>query len=92
MATMEKIIFYKPELFVPTAIQTEILRAVADKPGCRIHHVVDVLRPSWGESYIRSGIHILLSKRCLDDGRSSSEISLRLTSRGRLLLEPAEKH
>ena len=38
------------------------------------------------ESSVRSGVRVLLSKRYLDWGKSSAEILLLLTSRGRLLL------
>jgi len=89
--TMEKIIFDPPEIFVPDAMQISILEAVAGRPGCRINHVVDTLRSSWGESVVRSNVHLLLTKRYLDDGRSASGIVLRLTSRGRLLLQPENK-
>jgi DNA invertase Pin-like site-specific DNA recombinase len=87
---MEKICFEPPEVFVPTESQIDILRAVAERQGCRIAHVVDVLRSSRSESSVRSGIRVLLSKRYLDGGKSSSEIVLRLTSRGRLLLQPVD--
>jgi len=88
METMEKISFETPELFVPTPIQIDILQTVADKQGCHINHVVHTLYPARSESTIRSGVRVLLSKRYLDGGKSSSEIVLRLTSRGRLLLQP----
>jgi hypothetical protein len=90
METMEKICFETPEVFVPTAIQIDILQAVADKQGCHINHVVHALHPARSESSVRSGVRVLLSKRCLDGGKSSNEIILRLTSRGRLLLQPNE--
>ncbi|MFZ0005172.1 MAG: hypothetical protein WCC86_05780 [Methanoregula sp.] len=88
METMEKISFETPEIFVPTDVQIDILQAVANKQGCHINHVVNVLHPARSESSVRSGVRILLSKRYLDGGKSSSEILLRLTSRGRLLLQP----
>jgi len=47
-----------------------------------------MLHPAHSESSIRSGVRILLSKRHLDGGKSSSEIVLRLTSKGRLLIQP----
>jgi len=78
-----------PEVFVPTEIQLDILRAVADRQSCRIGDVVNGLYPTRSESSVRSGVRILLSKGCLDGGKSSSEIILRLTSRGRVLLQPA---
>jgi hypothetical protein len=85
---MEKIIYETPEVFVPTPTHIDILQAVADKQSCQISHVVHVLRPNHSESSVRSAVRILLSKRYLDGGKSSSEIILRLTSRGRLLLQP----
>jgi len=51
--------------------------------------VVQQLLPDHGESGVRSAIRILLSKRYLDGGKSSSEIVLRLTSSGRILLQKA---
>lgn len=88
METMEKICFEIPEVFVPTDIQIDILRTVAANRGCHISRVVHALHPSRSESNVRAGVRILLSKGCLDGGRSTSEIVLHLTSRGRLLLQP----
>ena len=90
METMEKISYAPPDTFVPAPVHVDILQAVADKQGCHISDVVHVLRPAHSESSIRSSVRILLSKRYLDGGKSSSEIVLRLTSRGRLILQPAE--
>lgn len=90
MDTMEKIIFAPPEVFVPTETQMDILRAVADNQGCHIGHVVQALSPARSESSVRSGVRVLLSRRYLDGGKSGSEIVLRLTSRGRLLLPVPE--
>ena len=88
-ATMKAISFETPELFVPTPVHLDILQAVADKQSCHISQVVQKLYPGHSESSVRSGVRVLLSKRYLDGGRSSSEIILRLTSRGRLLISPA---
>nr|WP_320161456.1 hypothetical protein [uncultured Methanoregula sp.] len=85
---MEKITYETPEVFVPTPAHIDILQAVADKQGCHISHVVHALQPNHSESSVRSAVRVLLSKRYLDGGKSSSEIVLRLTSRGRLLLQP----
>jgi hypothetical protein len=52
--------------------------------------VVQQLLPAHGESGVRSSIRVLLSKRFLDGGKSSSEIVLRLTSKGRVLLQKAD--
>ena len=90
MDTPEKICYEPPEVFVPTEIQIDVLRAVAERPGCHIGHVVQTLQSSRSESSVRSGIRVLLSKQYLDGGKSSSEIVLRLTSRGRLLLKPGD--
>lgn len=90
MENMEKICYETPVVFMPTEVHLDILRAVADKQGCRIGDVVHSLNSAHSESSVRSGVRILLSKRCLDGGKSSSEIVLRLTSRGRLLLQPGE--
>jgi len=89
METMEKISFATPEVFVPTETQIDILRTVAGKQGCHIGDVVHTLQPARGENVVRSGVRVLLSKGCLDGGKSTREIVLRLTSRGRILLQPA---
>jgi len=86
---MEAILFETKQVFVPDPIHIHILQAVGDKQGCHITHVVEQLLPSHGESSIRSSVRNLLSKRYLDGGKSSSEIVLRLTSSGRLLLQKA---
>ena len=86
----EKIQYETPKVFVPTEIQIDILRAVAEKQGCRIGDVVLRLQPARSESSVRSGVHTLLSKGCLDGGKSGSEILLRLTSKGRVLLQPKD--
>lgn len=86
MVTMEKISYETPRTFVPTEIQLDILRTVAGRQGCHISHVVQALQPSRSESSVRAGVHVLLSKQCLDGGKSSTGILLRLTSRGRLLI------
>ncbi|MCK9580338.1 MAG: hypothetical protein M0Q92_07785 [Methanoregula sp.] len=86
---MEAISFAAPEVFVPDPIHIHILKAVSEKQGCHIGHVVQQLLPEHGESGIRSAVRVLLSKRCLDGGKSSSEIMLRLTSKGRILLQKA---
>jgi hypothetical protein len=86
---MEAISFEAPQVFVPDPIHIHILQAVGDKQGCHISHVVQQLLSSYGESGVRSSVRILLSKRYLDGGKSSSEIVLRLTSSGRLLLQKA---
>jgi hypothetical protein len=91
MEPPEKISFAAPEKFVPDDTQLNILQAVADKQGCRINHVVDALRPTYGENTVRSNVRILLSKQYLDGGKSSSEVVLRLTSRGRMQLQPNKK-
>jgi hypothetical protein len=84
---MEAISFETPQVFVPDPIHIHILQAVGDKQGCHISHVVEQLRQAHGESSIRSSVRILLSRRYLDGGKSSSEIVLRLTSSGRLMLQ-----
>ncbi len=84
---MEAISFEVPQAFVPDPIHIHILQAVSDKQGCHIGHVVQQLLPTHGESGVRSSIRVLLSKQFLDGGKSSSEIMLRLTSKGRVLLQ-----
>ncbi|OPY44937.1 MAG: hypothetical protein A4E42_00927 [Methanoregulaceae archaeon PtaU1.Bin222] len=85
--TMKAISFAPPEIFKPTEAHLAILRAVADKQSCHIGQVVQTLYPGFSESCIRSSVRGLLSRGCLDGGKSSSEIILRLTSRGRLLIQ-----
>ena len=85
--TMKAISFAPHEIFKPTEAHLAILRAVADKQSCHIGQVVQTLHPDFSESCIRSSVRGLLSKGCLDGGKSSSEIILRLTSRGRLLIQ-----
>jgi hypothetical protein len=88
METMQKITYETPEVFEPTPTHIAILKAVSEKQGCHITDVVHMLHPAHSESSIRSGVRILLSKRHLDGGKSSSEIVLRLTSKGRLMIQP----
>ena len=87
---MEAISFEAPQVFAPDPIHLHILQVVSDKQGCHIGHVVQQLLPAHGESGVRSSIRVLLSKRFLDGGKSSSEIVLRLTSKGRVLLQKAD--
>lgn len=86
---MQAITFETPEVFVPTPTQLDILRAVADHQSCHINQVVQNLYPGHSESSVRSGVRVLLSRRYLDGGKSTSEILLRLNSAGRILLQPA---
>lgn len=90
MDVPEKIQYETPKVFVPTEIQLEILQAVAGRQGCHIGDVVQQLSPARSESSVRSGVHGLLSKGCLDGGNSGRELLLRLTSRGRILLQPGD--
>ena len=87
--TVEAISFEVPQAFVPDPIHIHILQAVSDRQGCHIGHVVQQLLATHGESGVRSGIRVLLSQRFLDGGKSSSEVVLRLTSKGRVLLQKA---
>lgn len=86
---MEKISYETPQVFVPAPVHLHILQAVSEKQGCHIGHVVQQLLPQHGESGVRSAIRVLLANRSLDGGKSSSEIVLRLTSKGRILLQKA---
>ena len=84
---MEAIVYQTPEIFTPDSIHVDILHAVADKQGCPIRTVVQQLLPVYSERAIRSGVHSLISKSHLDGGKPTGDISLRLTSRGRILLQ-----
>lgn len=86
---MEAISFETPQVFVPDPIHIHILEAVSERQGCHIGHVVQQLLPTHGESGVRSAIRHLLSQRFLDGGKSPGEIVLRLTSKGRILLQKA---
>ena len=86
---MDAISFETPRTFVPDAIHIRILQAVSEKKGCTIGHVVQQLLPDNGESSTRSAVRTLLSNGSLDGGRSSAAITLRLTSKGRILLQKA---
>lgn len=86
-ATMQPISFAAPEVFKPTETHLAIIRAVAELNNCHIGKVVEKLAPAHSESSVRSGVRLLLSKSYLDGGKSSREIVLRLTSRGRLLIQ-----
>lgn len=90
MEERQKISYETPQVFIPTEIQFDILRAVAGRQGCHIGDVVHTLYPARSESSVRAGVHTLLSKGCLDGGKSSREILLRLTSKGRILLQPKD--
>lgn len=84
---MEAIVYQTPEIFTADAIHIDILLSVADRQGCSIRNVVQQLLPTHSERAIRSGIHSLLSRSYLDGGKPSGDIALRLTSRGRILLQ-----
>ncbi|MDD1706824.1 MAG: hypothetical protein LUO81_01310 [Methanoregulaceae archaeon] len=86
---MEKISFEVPQVFKPDPLHIQILQAVGNNQGCHMSHVVQQLQSLQSESNVRSGIRLLLSKRYLDGGKSCNEIILRLTSRGRVLLQKA---
>ena len=88
MEDRPKIQFAPPTVFVPAEIHLDILRAVAERRSCHIGDVVTGLQPTHSESTVRSGVRILISRGCLDGGNSGREILLRLTSRGRVLIQP----
>ena len=88
MEDRPKIIFAPKEHFEPTEVQLAILRAVAEQQSCHIGDIVTRLHPACSESSIRSGVRTLMSKGCLDGGKSAREVLLRLTSRGRILIQP----
>jgi hypothetical protein len=90
MEDMPKITFAPPDVFIPKEIHLEILRSVADRKSCHIGDIVTLLSPERSESSVRSGVNLLMSNGCLDGGNSGREILLRLTSRGRILIQPKE--
>jgi len=84
---MEAIVYENPQVFTPDLAHIAILQTVAEKQGCPIRHVVNQLIPLYNERVIRNGVHELLQKRYLDGGKPTNEIILRLTSKGRILLQ-----
>jgi len=90
MNDMPKITYAPKELFVATELQLDILRDVAGHQNCHIGDIVTRLYPSRSESSVRAGVRILMSGGYLDGGKSAREILLRLTSRGRVLIQPPE--
>lgn len=86
---MESISPQMPPEFTPDAVQTAVLLSVAEKQGCPVRHVVQHLLPFHSERTIRSSIHVMLDKAYLDGGKPTSDTTLRLTSRGRILLQQA---
>ncbi|MGA2161521.1 MAG: hypothetical protein ABSG28_04895 [Methanoregula sp.] len=85
---MEEIVYENPRVFIPDNLHIGILRAVAEKQGCPIRHVVSRLVPDKSEWAIRKDIHELLAKNYLDAGSpAANDILLRLTSKGRILLQ-----
>jgi hypothetical protein len=84
---MEAIVYENPQVFMPDIVHIEILQAVAETPGCPIRNVVGRLLPYHNERILRNSIHELLAKRYLDGGRPTNDIILRLTSKGRILLQ-----
>ena len=85
--TMEAIVYENPRIFTPDALLLEILRAVYKKQGCPIRHVVSRLITDNGERMIRRKVHELLGENYLDGGSPANDIILRLTSKGRILLQ-----
>ena len=84
---MEAIVYQTPEIFTPDTIHLDILHAVAGRQGSSIRNIVQQLLPAYSERTIRSGVHGLLSRTYLDGGKPSGDITLRLTSRGRILIQ-----
>jgi hypothetical protein len=84
---MEAIVYQTPEIFTPETVHIDILSAVAGRQGSPIRTIVRQLLSTHGERAIRSGIHSLLLKGYLDGGKPTGDIALRLTSRGRIVLQ-----
>ena len=84
---MNTVIYKTPQVFIPDTLHIEILRAVAEKQGCPIRYVVNQLINRNSERLIRNYIHELLAKRYLDEGSPTNNLNLRLTSKGRILLQ-----
>jgi hypothetical protein len=81
-----KKIFSQSE-FVPDSTYIRILQVVSDEPSCRISNVVARLLSEHGEYDIRSRVRQLVIRRYLFEGRSSTEILLTITGKGRGLLQ-----
>jgi len=73
--------------FVPDAVYIRILHVVSDEPNCKISSVVNKLLDEHGEYAIRSRVRQLVLRRYLFEGRSSTEILLSITGKGRGLLQ-----
>jgi hypothetical protein len=86
---MEAIVYETPEIFTPADVHMDILETVAGMQGSPIRTIVQNLLSDHSERLIRSGVHTLLSKGYLDGGKPTGDIALRLTSRGRILLQQA---
>ena len=84
---MEPIVYEKPQVFIPDSLHIKILLAVAQRQGCSIRHVINQHIAYNSERMIRNDINELLAKCYLDDGSPTHDRILRLTSKGRILLQ-----
>jgi hypothetical protein len=73
--------------FVPDSTYIRILQVVSDEPNCKISNVVDRLLPEHGEYAVRSRVRQLVLRRYIFEGRSSTEMLLSITGKGRGLLQ-----
>jgi hypothetical protein len=73
--------------FTPDQLYIQILHVVSDDPNCKISSVVDKLIAEHGEYAVRSRVRQLVLRRYLFEGRSSTEILLSITGKGRGLLQ-----
>jgi hypothetical protein len=78
---------YTQPAFVLDNTHIRILEAVSEKPGCKISHVVARLLSEYGENSVRSKVHQLVVHRYVNAGKSSQEILLTITGKGRISLQ-----
>lgn len=84
---MEAIEYENPKKLTPDTLHLAILQAVGKKQGCPIRFVVNRLLAHYSERVIRRKVHELLGENYLDGGSPAHDIILRLTSKGRVLLQ-----
>lgn len=84
---MQAIAYETPKTFIPEVLHVDILQAVSRDHSCPPRRVVERLLPSYTERVIRSGIRNLLVQGYLAEDTPGGGIVLRLTSKGRILLQ-----
>ncbi len=78
---------YTQPAFALDDTHIRILEEVSKKPGCKISHVVLHLLSEYGENSVRAKVHQLVIHRYVNAGKSSQEILLTITGKGRISLQ-----